>query len=219
MPTKPLDTFDSTAGQLKEPVTQKGRQSANKILDATLQLLARQGLAQLTTNHIAEESGVKVGSLYRFFPNKEAILVALIERWFNSMMSTTNCYIEEHQNTLSFIELMQGLFIVNLEQEYQHSAAYREVYQGASTIPVLTEVFECHSRNVAETVAAVYQVQTKNNKRPEEIVEFFIFLHGTVSSLLNLVAGLKKNERQRHIKWALPMIKAAIDAFESPGID
>jgi AcrR family transcriptional regulator len=50
------------------------------ILEAAARVFAEQGFAAGTTNRIAERAGVSVGSLYEYFPNKESILVALVER-------------------------------------------------------------------------------------------------------------------------------------------
>jgi AcrR family transcriptional regulator len=50
------------------------------ILEAAARVFAEQGFAGGTTNRIAERAGVSVGSLYEYFPNKESILVALVER-------------------------------------------------------------------------------------------------------------------------------------------
>lgn len=49
------------------------------MLRAAAQVFARRGYAGATTNHIAERAGVSVGSLYEYFPSKDAILVALME--------------------------------------------------------------------------------------------------------------------------------------------
>ncbi len=49
------------------------------IIEAATRILRDGGAAALTTNHIARVAGVSVGSLYQYFPNKEAIVVALIE--------------------------------------------------------------------------------------------------------------------------------------------
>ena len=49
------------------------------ILVAAARVFAARGYAAGTTNHIAEEAGVSVGSLYEYFPNKDAVLVALLE--------------------------------------------------------------------------------------------------------------------------------------------
>jgi AcrR family transcriptional regulator len=47
------------------------------ILDAAARVLARDGAAQFTTARVAETAGVSVGSLYQYFPNKEALLFRL----------------------------------------------------------------------------------------------------------------------------------------------
>ncbi len=49
-------------------------------MQAAAYILESRGLAGTTTNHIATRAGVNVGSLYQYFPNKDAIIVALIER-------------------------------------------------------------------------------------------------------------------------------------------
>jgi AcrR family transcriptional regulator len=50
------------------------------ILSAAAQLLERRGYAAATTDAIARRAGVSVGSVYQYFPNKDAILVALVDR-------------------------------------------------------------------------------------------------------------------------------------------
>jgi AcrR family transcriptional regulator len=56
------------------------------ILEAAAQVLERDGLAAATTDRIAERAGVSVGSLYQYFPSKQAIVLALarchvLETW------------------------------------------------------------------------------------------------------------------------------------------
>ncbi len=59
----------------------------NHILDTAAELFEIQGYDAVTTNHIAAAADVSIGSLYRFFPNKEAVLEALIERYRESMQA------------------------------------------------------------------------------------------------------------------------------------
>ena len=56
----------------------RSRATQTAIIEATARLLESQGRNGLTTNTIAERAGVSVGSLYQYFPNKEAILATLI---------------------------------------------------------------------------------------------------------------------------------------------
>lgn len=50
------------------------------ILEATAQILSKDGREALTTNRIAERAGVSIGTLYQYFPNKQAILVEIARR-------------------------------------------------------------------------------------------------------------------------------------------
>lgn len=53
----------------------------NHILDTAARLFEEKGVDQVSTNHIAAEAEVSIGSLYQFFPNKEAILEGLVARY------------------------------------------------------------------------------------------------------------------------------------------
>jgi AcrR family transcriptional regulator len=50
------------------------------ILSATAQVLVRDGYDRASTNKVAEVAGVSIGSLYQYYPSKEALVAALIER-------------------------------------------------------------------------------------------------------------------------------------------
>ncbi|MDR3511901.1 MAG: TetR/AcrR family transcriptional regulator [Caulobacteraceae bacterium] len=62
-----------------EPVQARAQVSRQKVLDAAHALLKTHGARQLTTLAIAEASGVSIGAIYRFFPNKESIICRLYE--------------------------------------------------------------------------------------------------------------------------------------------
>jgi len=50
------------------------------LLEAAAQVLERDGLEGFTTNAVAQRAGVGVGSLYQYFPNKDALVLALMRR-------------------------------------------------------------------------------------------------------------------------------------------
>lgn len=64
----------------KKPTQARSRATYEAILDAAAQVLANDGYVASTTNKIAERAGVSIGSLYEYFPSKEAVFTALIER-------------------------------------------------------------------------------------------------------------------------------------------
>jgi AcrR family transcriptional regulator len=63
----------------KQPLQARAQETVRAIVRAAAQVFATRGYAASTTNHIAERAGVSIGSLYEYFPNKDALLIALME--------------------------------------------------------------------------------------------------------------------------------------------
>jgi AcrR family transcriptional regulator len=61
----------------KQPQQARSAGLVAAILDAAVQVLAKEGAQRFTTARVAEKAGVSVGSLYQYFPNKAAILFRL----------------------------------------------------------------------------------------------------------------------------------------------
>jgi AcrR family transcriptional regulator len=74
MPTK------TTKTPRKLPQQGRSRMTVEAILEAAAQVLTKHGYERTNTNAIAEQAGVSVGSLYQYFPNKESLMAALMER-------------------------------------------------------------------------------------------------------------------------------------------
>lgn len=71
----------------KSPRQQRSQQTVDTILQATARVLAEYGYAGTNTNRIAETAGVSVGSLYQYFPNKNALIAALHDRHDKQMLA------------------------------------------------------------------------------------------------------------------------------------
>jgi len=70
----------------KRPIQRRSRRTVDAIVEAAARILAERGYARASTNRIAELAGVSIGSLYEYFPNKDAILVAVAERHLAQML-------------------------------------------------------------------------------------------------------------------------------------
>src|SRR3954469_24279894 len=71
----------------KRPRQARSKATVDTILEATTRVLVKQGFDGLSTNAVAAAAGVSIGSLYQYFPNKEALVSALIERHIEDMNS------------------------------------------------------------------------------------------------------------------------------------
>jgi AcrR family transcriptional regulator len=69
----------------KQPRQRRSAETVARILDAAARIFDERGYRSTTTNHVAEAAGVSIGSLYQYFPNKDALLVALAEHHIESL--------------------------------------------------------------------------------------------------------------------------------------
>src|SRR5262249_55804321 len=74
MARRPLTTPRKHASQ------ERSRATVDALIEATARILVREGFDRASTNRIAEVAGVSIGSLYQYFPGKEALVAAVIDR-------------------------------------------------------------------------------------------------------------------------------------------
>lgn len=76
-PTEPLR---------KKPRQQRSQMMVDAIIDSGFISLMRNGLEGTTTRHVAEIAGISVGSLYQYFPDKEAIYAAMHQQFVSEVI-------------------------------------------------------------------------------------------------------------------------------------
>src|SRR6516225_3163389 len=69
----------------KNAMQTRSKATVDAILEATARILVKDGYDHASTNRVAEAAGVSIGSLYQYFPSKEALVAALIERHIEEM--------------------------------------------------------------------------------------------------------------------------------------
>lgn len=74
MARRPLTSPRKSASQ------ERSRATVDALIEATARILVKEGFDRASTNRIAGQAGVSVGSLYQYFPSKEALVAAVIDR-------------------------------------------------------------------------------------------------------------------------------------------
>jgi AcrR family transcriptional regulator len=130
----------------REPKQQRSRQTVEAVLEAVQRVLKRHGAEAVTTNRIAEAAGVSIGSLYQYFPDKQAIFTALYDRHVDevrhvierTMADCTSASVEDFTR-----ELVEGLAIVHTEDAEVHEIFSSAVAEGGHGFKsALQAVFE-----------------------------------------------------------------------------
>jgi AcrR family transcriptional regulator len=110
------------------PRQERGRVRVEKILDAAADVIANVGVEAATTNAIAAHANTSVGSLYQFFPNKEAIVEALAVR-FNTELRQLNDTVLSPDTMMAPLPKLVDSVVDSLLRFHEANPAYRHVYQ------------------------------------------------------------------------------------------
>jgi AcrR family transcriptional regulator len=79
----------------KQASQERSRATVAALIEATARILVSEGFDKASTNRIAELAGVSVGSLYQYFPSKEALVVAVAERHNRDIMQVVGGVLAE----------------------------------------------------------------------------------------------------------------------------
>jgi AcrR family transcriptional regulator len=98
----------SRAAVRKQPQQPRAEVTYEAMLEATARVLDQSGVEGLTTNRVAEVAGVSIGSLYQYFPNKQALIAALLDRYMAAIASAVGTTIAAYHDA-PVEEILRGI--------------------------------------------------------------------------------------------------------------
>ena len=114
----------------KKPRQARSMATLGAIFEATVQVLLRDGIHRLTTTRVAERAGVSVGTMYQYFPHKQALLYALNEHYLDRVAERveTACQAQHGASTNAMVEaLVSAYWQAKTERSEVTRALYRSV--------------------------------------------------------------------------------------------
>jgi AcrR family transcriptional regulator len=81
----------------KRPAQRRSRETVAAIIEATIRVLADDG-AELTTTRVAELAGVSVGTLYQYFPNREALINGVLADHLEAAIGALEVAVDANRN-------------------------------------------------------------------------------------------------------------------------
>jgi len=145
----------------REPSQVRARERVDKILAETAGLLTSSGLEKLTTNHIAKAAGMSVGSLYRYFPNKQAIIYELYKRWLAEVREGLTAFrdsIAPDEPIESIEERMFSSVYGDINGELDFSDLDVELGKAMQLYPELQEMDRLHGLKIAELLRDIFKL-------------------------------------------------------------
>ncbi len=144
----------AAGGMRRKPRQARSQERVNRILDVAEELFASQGYAATTTNAIAAQAQVPIGSLYQFFPDKTAILQALALR-YAEMLHQELAFIDEAEAvTLPLTDYVNQLIDTTDRFFTNHPSYYAIFMEVQGTIRELEEIDEATDAKLIQALAS-----------------------------------------------------------------
>jgi AcrR family transcriptional regulator len=140
----------------KLPKQARSGATVGAILEAAAQIFERHGYAAGTTNRIAERAGVSIGSLYQYFPNKDAILLALVHQHLAEGTTALGPHLERLSHGARFDDVLPDIVHTMVALHALAPGLHRVLFEETQLPPTLrAELDELEDRLVDLTADAL----------------------------------------------------------------
>jgi AcrR family transcriptional regulator len=183
-------------GMRRKPRQARSQERVNRILDVAEDLFARQGYAATTTNAIAAQAQVPIGSLYQFFPDKTAILQALAHRYADKLHQALTVVDGAELATLSLSDYVNQLIDITDHFFTDNPSYYAIFMEVQGTIRELEEIDEATDAQLIQDLA-ISLARRDASLEPADYEAIAFVLVKAIGTLLWLALGQEKPFRQR----------------------
>ncbi|MFM7506714.1 MAG: TetR/AcrR family transcriptional regulator [Rubrivivax sp.] len=169
--------------QRKAPRQQRSNDTVETLLAAAARVLERESLAGFNTNRVAEVAGVSVGSLYQYFPNKSALIAALIDRHQSALAERIEACVAAPRDG-SLRQAVQALVEIGIEQQYGRPLLAAALDHEELRLPLGARIRESEQR-MAASLAALLQrhaAELDAPLRPTDVRDVFVIAKALIEA-------------------------------------
>jgi len=169
----------------KNALQARSRATVDALIEATARILAREGFEKTSTNRIAEIAGVSVGSLYQYFPSKEALVAAVIDRHNEEIMGLVRAALTEVAD-LPVDKAVRKLVTVAIEAHGINPKLHRVLAEQIPRTGQLADV-EAFNREIRTLVRTYLESRRKEMRKVDLDVATFICVNAIEAVAHNTV--------------------------------
>ena len=138
------------------------------LLEGTVQVLLVDGADRLTTTRVAERAGVSVGTLYQYYPNKQALLYALLDRKLNlvSQAIEQSCV---HCRGCPLDRMIEELMKAYVDAKMAHADVSAALYRISAELDS-AEAIRKHQRRCRKAIAAMLRTAPELAAVPDPVL-------------------------------------------------
>jgi AcrR family transcriptional regulator len=189
----------TTGGMRRQPQQARSQERVNRILDVAEKLFASQGYTATTTNAIATQAQVSIGSLYQFFPDKTAIIQALALRYTEMLHQELAVVDEAEKSAISLSDYVNQLIDTTDGFFTAHPSYYAIFMEVQGTIRELAEIDEAADARLIQNLAQSL-ARRDAGLEPTDYDAIAFVLVKAIGTLLWLSLSQEQTFRQRLVE-------------------
>jgi AcrR family transcriptional regulator len=202
----------STLLPRKKPTQGRSRKTVDKILEATRDILSKDGHRTLTTILVAERSGVTVGSIYQYFPSKHAIIYELYTGWLNDVVAQLDEILADRGKNTSAEILLKRAFLTFTADDDVGTGLTRELTLAMQAHPELLAVEAEHQDRIAKRIASLLG-EMSNTVDEATLYTFAASVYHLSVALMDTIQDTPHEQRKMTLEWAQKTAASAVQNF------
>lgn len=198
----------------KQPRQARATATLDAIFEATIQVLVSDGPHRLTTTRVAKRAGVSVGTMYQYFPHKQALFYALNNRYLDALaQKVENACREQHGAPIE--QMIDALVTTYWNAKTERPEVTRALYRSVAELDN-EALIEAFSRRVDAATAAMLATASDADFADLPIVNLTLLttVFGTVRNLFE--RNLPGSEVGAAHRQLILMCVAYLDAIKLP---
>jgi len=190
----------------KTPVQKRSNASVRAIHEAAVQVLLSVGKEGLTTRKVADRAGVSVGTLYQYFPNKSALLQAVLRNHLEGVAGTIHAVCEQSRGA-TLDEMAIALVQEFMKAKLRHVETSRALYLVSDDVGGAEIARRNGTRNVAAVAGLLESAKEKLTEDPQVVASIVLSTMAGVSRRM-LEARLRDDELKAMQQGLATMVRA-----------
>lgn len=200
-----------TIAPRKEAKQKRSKAKLELILDTTIAMLAEGPADKITTNEIARKAGVPVGTLYQFFPKKEAIFYELFRRWLQHTLEILDSVDADFDGSEPADQLIDAIFDRLSQGAEINSTGHWQLRRAMGSSRELAVLEAEHQNQILMRLIALQQKFGKTIPPEDAFALAGLQNQVSIACLLSMARAGDGAQRAKTRKWCRKTMRLVFD--------
>ncbi|HPI93615.1 MAG TPA: TetR/AcrR family transcriptional regulator [Deltaproteobacteria bacterium] len=197
--------------RIRIPKQNRSRERKQRIMDTALALFAQKGMKGTSSNEIAGNAGVSIGTFYSYFENKKSLFLEILEEHLDNFV--TGIYTLQRDDSITMRENIRGHIVKAFAVFDLHTSFHKEALVMKFTDPDVRRLFEEVEKKQLVIISTLLEYY-RTGSTPRDLEAMAKVIHSAVENVAHYVKFLESPfEKERLIEELTEMICRYVESI------